>query len=157
MFHPPITACTEADIPALAGLMRGVQATRLPCGGRGIPEVVFASALSEGARLLAYRAEAVPRGVLMWRWRKESSTEGPKERSAALRAQLDHIWVEPSWRRRGVARRLIAAFEAEIAAQGACGWLAQGEGMSAASGALMRRAGACACSERLEKRFQQPV
>ncbi|MCA0995463.1 ESCO1/2 family N-acetyltransferase [Alloyangia pacifica] len=153
MFHPPITACTEADIPALAGLMRGVQAPRLPCGGRGVPEVVLASALSEGARLLAYRAEAVPRGVLMWRWRKESSTE----RAEARRAQLDHIWVEPSWRRRGVARRLIAAFEAEIAAQGASGWLAQGEGMSAASGALMRRAGACACSKRLEKRFQQPA
>lgn len=153
-----IAPCTTSDIPALAALLRGLQAhhaAHLPqrfhdrATEADLRDVLH-DALSEGAELLAYRVEGVPRGYLMWRWRERpaSALEHP-----ARLAQLDHIWTDPSWRRRGIARRLIAAFEARTIAQGAQGWSVAPQGTNAAARALMAGAGARPAARMLEKRF----
>ncbi|GGG64865.1 hypothetical protein GCM10011415_09470 [Salipiger pallidus] len=66
--------------------------------------------LDEGARLLVYRAEGVARGCLLWR--VQAGQEG------ARWAVLDHVTVSPSWRRRGLARRLVGRFAEESFQQG---------------------------------------
>ncbi|WP_353472758.1 GNAT family N-acetyltransferase [Salipiger sp. H15] len=137
------TPCDSTDIPALAGMLRGLG----PTGEAGLRDDL-AAAMDAGAQLRAYRVGGVPRGYLVWRWQ---GGEGPR------RAVLEHIWVEPSWRRRGVARRLIAGFEAEIAGQGAQGWITRVEAANAPSRALMLGAGAIGAVEVLEKRLQAPA
>ena len=153
-----ITPCTTSEIPALAALLRGLQshhAAHLPqrfhdrATEADLRDVLH-DALSEGAELLAYRVEGVPRGYLMWRWRERpaSALEHP-----ARLAQLDHIWTDPSWRRRGIARRLIAAFEARAARSGATGWIVALHSFNAASRGLMAGAAAQPSVEVLEKRL----
>lgn len=156
------TPCDSQDIPALATMLRGLNAlhaAHVPHrfhGDAGAPELesFFAEAMASGAQLRAYRLQGVPRGYLMWRWRHAERTalEHPQRR-----AMLEHIWVEPSWRRRGVARRLISGFEAEIAGQGASGWTTMVHAFNAPSRALMTGAGAVGSVEVLEKRFQTPA
>ncbi|MCD1619995.1 GNAT family N-acetyltransferase [Salipiger marinus] len=149
-----IAPCTTSDIPALAALLRGLQAhhaAHLPqrfhdrATEADLRDVLH-HALSEGAELLAYRVEGVPRGYLMWRW-------GDRRDGMPGLAQLDHLWTDPSWRRRGIARRLLAAFEARTIAQGAQGWSVAPQGTNAAARALMAGAGARPAARMLEKRF----
>lgn len=99
---------------------------------------VLAEAQSDGMRFLVYRTEGVVRGYLGWQPRAvpDDALQHP------LRvAVLDQIYVEPIWRRRGLASRLIARFEAEIA-EGFDGWLVQVHAFNKASAALMQKHGA---------------
>ncbi len=153
------TPCDSTDIPALAVMLRGLHGQHVAHvphrfhdgASEAELQAFFATAMAEGAQLRAYRVGGVPRGYLMWRWRCSPATA---LRHPQRRAELEHIWVEPSWRRRGVARRLIAGFEAEIAGQGAEGWTTTVHAFNAPSRALMLGAGASGAVEVLEKRFQ---
>lgn len=91
----------------------------------------------QGTRFLVYRTEGVARGYLAWAPRPvPDATLRHPERIALL----DHIYVEPIWRRRGLASRLIARFEQEVA--GYDGWIVQVWAFNQASAALMTRHGA---------------
>ncbi|WP_343502650.1 GNAT family N-acetyltransferase [Alloyangia pacifica] len=156
------TSCDSKDIPALAVMLRGLHGLHVAHvphrfhdrASEAELQSFLAEAMAQGAQLRAYRVGHVPRGYLMWRWRlSEATTLGHAQR----RAELEHIWVEPSWRRRGVARRLIAGFEAEIAGQGAEGWTTTVHAFNAPSRALMLGAGATGAVEVLEKRFQAAI
>ncbi|MBE9635231.1 GNAT family N-acetyltransferase [Salipiger mangrovisoli] len=152
------TPCDTTDTPALAVLLRGLHAHHVA----QVPhrfhdqatqeelQAVLDDAMAEGAQLRAYRVEGVPRGYLMWRWRLRAGSALEHPQRVAL---LEHIWVDPSWRRRGVARRLIAGFEAEISGQGAEGWITKVHAFNAPSRALMLGAGAMGAVEVLEKRL----
>ncbi|MFW2543823.1 GNAT family N-acetyltransferase [Primorskyibacter sp. 2E107] len=84
----------------------------------------------DGTRFLTYRTEGVARGYLAWTALPVGSL-----------ARLDHVYVMPILRRRGVASRLIARFEQEIA--GAFdGWVVAGPGDTCAARGLMARYGA---------------
>ncbi|MCA0942481.1 GNAT family N-acetyltransferase [Salipiger pacificus] len=153
------TPCDSTDIPALAVMLRGLHGHHVAHvphrfhdrASEAELQAFLAEAMAEGACLCAYRVGQVPRGYLMWRWRLSEVTALKHPQRHAL---LEHIWVEPSWRRRGVARRLIAGFEAEIAGQGAEGWTTAVHAFNAPSRALMLGVGATGAVEVLEKRFQ---
>ena len=93
---------TPADLPHVTALF-GAD-TRTDAGQR------LERQLDQGARLLVYSAEGVARGCLLWR--VQASQEG------ARWAKLDHVAVSPSWRRRGLARRLVGRFAEESLQQG---------------------------------------
>lgn len=95
--------------------------------------------------VLVYRLQAVPRGFLAWR---SDDTRG--------RVRLVHVFVEPNFRRHGMARRMIARFEAEIARSGATGWFARTRDAGPSARALMRRIGANGADGVYEKRLQTP-
>ena len=148
----------RTDLPQVASLLRGLNALHV----QRVPHRFHAEAddaalagmltqdLEAGAEALVYRAEGVVRGYLLWRLREvpESAVERPR-----CLAVLDHIAVAPSWRRRGIARRLVAGFEAEITARGCESWVAHVHSFNGASRGLMQRAGAARAVEVYEKRL----
>lgn len=152
-----IDTLTDADLPALATMLRGLNRHHI----RNVPGRYhdtasntdlcgfLQAALEGGARILLYRTEGVPRGYLMWRLRDQ-----PADAVQIARRQgvLEHIHVAAGWRRRGIARRLIRRFEAEIAKVGCTGWVTHVHAFNTASAALMRGAGA----EVVVKTYEKP-
>ncbi|WP_370158531.1 GNAT family N-acetyltransferase [Salipiger bermudensis] len=149
----------QSDLPQVASPLRGMNALHV----QRVPQRFHAEAddaalvgmlaqeLDSGAEALVYRAEGVGRGYLLWRRRTVSRSAVERPRSLAV---LDHIAVAPSWRRRGIARRLVAGFEAEIAARGCDVWVAHVHSFNGASRGLMQRAGATRAVEVYEKRLR---
>ncbi len=148
----------QTDLPQVASLLRGLNALHV----QRVPHRFHAEAdepalagmlaheLDTGAEALVYRAEGVARGYLLWRPREVAVSAVERPRKLAV---LDHIAVAPSWRRRGIARRLVAGFEEEIAARGCDGWIASVHSFNAPSRGLMQRAGAERAVEVYEKRL----
>lgn len=142
-----ITPATPDDIPDLAQMLRGLNAlharhlperfhdTARDAGLRGI----FRDHMGQGAQVLIYRTEGVARGYLMW---MAEERPGTTLEHAQRHAVLDHIYVAPGWRRRGIGGRLIRRFEAEARAAGHARWLTRVHDFNRASLALMDRAGA---------------
>ncbi|MBS0125107.1 GNAT family N-acetyltransferase [Thetidibacter halocola] len=155
-----ITEATQTDIPALADMLRDLNACHLPHAphrlhGDGDPaalEGFFNEAMERGARVLVYRTEGVARGYLMW---LVQDRPGDAVTRPLRRALLDHVWVEPVWRRRGLAARLIARFEQDSRAAGCTGWIAHVFAVNAGSQALMRGQGAGCVTETFEKRYRR--
>ena len=98
-----------------------------------------AAALAGGAEALVYRTGGVPRGYLLW---NRHPPGPPILLHARNLAVLDHVWVEPGWRRQGIAARLVARFEDVAAQAGATGWMSRVHAFNRASSALMEEAGA---------------
>lgn len=121
---------SKTDLPHVATLLRP--------GGH---------AADAGVCGLVYRAEGVPRGCLLW------AVERRPERGRRPLAVLQDVSVAASWRRRGIGRRLLAAFERDIAAAGCGGWCTPAGTPTPAMRALMRRAGAEEAGGDLVKRF----
>jgi aminoglycoside 6'-N-acetyltransferase I len=150
------------DLPALADMLYALNAfhaDHLPSrfhtmGDRAALEAWFGSALAEGARILLYRTEGLPRGYLMWRVvdRPVSALE-----MATRLALMDHIHVDPIWRRRGLATRLIARFETDLRNEGCSGWVSKVHAFNHASAAMMRGAGAHVSVEMYAKQMPQRV
>lgn len=142
-----IDTCTEEDAAQLAPLLRGLNALH----ARHLPgrfhdeagEAALASHLraemARGRCVLGYRAGGALRAYLMWRLEDRSASA--LERAGRV-AVLDHLFVAPTWRRRGVGRRLVARFEEEARAGGAAEWIVTWHSFNTASEALMRSAGA---------------
>ncbi|MDA7430077.1 GNAT family N-acetyltransferase [Primorskyibacter aestuariivivens] len=142
-----ITAAIPDDIPDLAQMLRGLNALHT----RHLPErfhdtgsevelrSFFRDRMGQGAQILIYRTETVARGYLMWM--AEERAETMLERAGA-QAVLDHIYVAPGWRRRGIGGRLIRRFEAEARAAGHAMWLTRVPVFNRASLTLMEGAGA---------------
>ncbi len=122
---------SETDLPHVAALLRP--------GGH---------APDADAYGLVYRAEGVPRGCLLWVIERRSQS------GARRLAVLRDVSVAASWRRRGIGRRLLAAFERDIAAAGCGGWCTPAGAPTPAMRALMRRAGAEGAEGALVKRFE---
>ncbi|MBV7394020.1 GNAT family N-acetyltransferase [Mameliella sediminis] len=153
-----IDTASHSDIPALAELLFALNAhhaTDLP--GRfhkdgALPELesFLSDRLTGGARALIYRTEGVARAYLLWQIleRPASALEHP-----ARMALLDHIYVAPIWRHRGLARRLIARFENDIREEGCEGWLTRVHAFNTASAAMMQGAGAQLSVQTFEKRL----
>jgi GNAT superfamily N-acetyltransferase len=153
-----IDFATSDDLTALADMLHALNAyhavhlpERFHTGGDSAQLCgFFEQALAEGARILLYRTEAVPRGYLMWRRIDRSASV--LEHGAPL-ALLDHVHVEPIWRRRGLGTRLIARFESEIRSEGCTGWITKVHAFNDPSAALMRGAGADLSVRIFEKRL----
>ena len=151
-----IQPATPRDLPALARMLRdlnALHAAHVPArfhdeGPEAALRAFFEEAQGQGARVLVYRTEGLARGYLMWRPQPEGVPALERSRRMAV---LDHLYVEPIWRRRGLAGRLLRRFEAEIAAEGFDGWLSRVHGFNAASGALMSGAGAAVAVQVFEK------
>ena len=148
----------DTDLPHVASLLRGLNALHV----QRVPhrfhddadpetlEAFLATLMEQGGRILVYRAEGVPRGYLLWKLRDIPASAVERGRRVAV---LEHIAVAPSWRRRGIARRLVERFETGIRSEGCEGWVTTVHSFNAASGALMRRAGARAAVELLENQL----
>ncbi|SNT11903.1 GNAT family N-acetyltransferase [Antarctobacter heliothermus] len=149
---------TDTDIPALADMLYALNAHHaadLPGrfhteGDAPALRTFFVEKLGQGARILLYRTEGVPRAYLMWQVLDHAATALEHPRRQAL---LDHIHVQPIWRHRGLARRLIARFEIDSAAEGCTGWITRVHAFNTPSAALMRGAGAHLAVETYEKRL----
>ncbi|MBN8185589.1 GNAT family N-acetyltransferase [Salipiger thiooxidans] len=153
-----IDSFLDTDLPHVASLLRGLNALHV----QRVPhrfhddadaetlEAFVATLMEQGARILVYRAEGVPRGYLLWKLRDIPASAVERERRVAV---LEHIAVAPSWRRRGIARRLVERFETGIRSEGCEGWLTTVHSFNDASAALMRRAGARPAVELLEKQL----
>lgn len=141
-----IHLATDRDLPALAALLDGFDTGhaahfRADAGPGASP--------GQGARILVYRTEGVPRACLTWR---------PAEPDhSGKTARLDHIFVQPIWRRRGLGTRLILHFEQEIARVGCSGWIAGGHGLRGAAVGLFQDAGATWSGESYRKALQTPA
>ncbi|EEX13714.1 GCN5-related N-acetyltransferase [Citreicella sp. SE45] len=148
----------DTDLPHVASLLRGLNALHV----QRVPhrfhddadpetlEAFLATLMEQGGRILVYRAEGVPRGYLLWKLRDIPASAVERGRRVAV---LEHIAVAPSWRRRGIARRLVERFETGIRSEGCEGWVTTVHSFNDASAALMRRAGARAAVELLEKQL----
>ncbi|NVK60965.1 MAG: GNAT family N-acetyltransferase [Rhodobacteraceae bacterium] len=148
----------DTDLPHVAALLRGLNALHV----QRVPhrfhddadpetlEAFLATLMEQGGRILVYRAEGVPRGYLLWKLRDIPASAVERGRRVAV---LEHIAVAPSWRRRGIARRLVERFETGIRSEGCEGWVTTVHSFNAASGALMRRAGARPAVQLLEKQL----
>lgn len=142
-----ITQATQSDLPALVPLLRelnGLHAENLPrrfhqSGSNSDLLEVLRTGHVTGTRFLIYKTEGVVRGYLAWVMAPRGKPGLEHPQTLAL---LDHIYVEPILRRRGVASRLIARFEADISALGAEGWTVRVHSFNRASAALMERHGA---------------
>ena len=157
-----IDTATDDDIPALADMLFALNAHH----ARDLPgrfhtdgpapalQAFFAEQMGQGARVLLYRTEGVPRGYLLWQLLEHPGSALEHPRRQAL---LDHIYVAPIWRRRGVAQRLVARFESEIAAECCSGWISRVHAFNSASAALMRGQGAQLAVETFEKRLPAPA
>jgi len=151
-----IFAQTIDDIPGLVAMLRGLNLCHVSHGPHPVHNYAteaeladfLATAMADGAQVLAYRAGGVPRGYLMWRLCDVAPGVVDRQRRFGF---LDHIYVEPSWRRKGIAGRLIARFESEIAAQACTGWRSTARNFNTASAALMARAGAEVAAYMFEK------
>lgn len=142
-----ITPATPQDIPDLAHMLRGLLALHVRhCPdrfhGNGTDADLhgfFEHRLHEGAQILIYRTETVARGYLLWL--AQETPETVLERAQRL-AILDHIYVAPGWRRRGIGGRLIRRFEQDAREGGHAQWLTRVHAFNRASLTLMDRAGA---------------
>lgn len=142
-----IDTATDRDLPALASMLYALNAhhaaqrpARFHTEGRATDIAVFlADAMAEGAHVLLYKTEGVPRGYLMWRLIDRPASPLEYAGRAGL---LDHIYVEPIWRRRGVGQRLIARFEREISEAGCDNWITRVHAFNGASANLMQEVGA---------------
>jgi GNAT superfamily N-acetyltransferase len=142
-----ITKATEADIPALVPLLRDLNAhhaAHVPErfhteGSDAAIAALLSTMMGQGTHFLLYRTESVARGYLAWLPRPlpDSALQHPLRM-----ALLDHIYVEPIWRRRGLASRLVARFESDVAREGFDGWTVQVHAFNHAANALMQRHGA---------------
>ncbi len=142
-----IRDCVDTDLPKLVSLLRSLNMLhvqhlphRFHDEARD-PELLsfFQARQAKGARILAYFTEGLPRGYLMWEVEHRDMTCVTLARHQAV---LDHIYVEPGWRRRGIGRRLITRFEAECAQVPCKEWISRVHSFNDASNALMRGAGA---------------
>ena len=156
-----IDTATDADIPVLADMLYALNAHHA-CAvperfhTNGAPadiRAMLAEKMGQGARALLYKTEGVARGYLLWEPldRPGTGLERPQRH-----AVLDHIYVVPIWRRRGVAQRLIAQFECDSAAQGCAGWVTRVHAFNTASAGLMRGAGAALAVETYAKTLGNP-
>ncbi|WP_121631001.1 GNAT family N-acetyltransferase [Tropicibacter alexandrii] len=142
-----ITQACDADIPAIARMLHDLNALHAhhrpdrfhDHGPQDALCAFLRDQMGQGARILLYVTEGVPRGYLMW---KDARADPTALEHARGQAVLDHIHVEPVWRRRGLASRLIARFETDLKAEGLTGWRSQVHTFNHASAALMRRHGA---------------
>lgn len=142
-----ITEATQSDLSGLVPLFRSLNdlhAVHVPdrfhdAASDADLHDVLQGAWQGGSRFLVYRTEGVARGYLKWQMMPVGIAALERPRRIAL---LDHIWVEPIWRRRGLASRLIDRFEQDSAGAGAQGWTVRVHAFNAASAALMRRHGA---------------
>ena len=142
-----ITEATQSDLGGLVPLFRSLNdlhAVHVPdrfhdAASDADLHEVLQDAWNAGSRFLVYRTEGVARGYLKWQMLPEGVAALERPRRTAL---LDHIWVEPIWRRRGLASRLIDRFERDSAGAGARGWTVRVHAFNAASAALMQRHGA---------------
>lgn len=147
---------TQTDLRDVAALLRGLNAlhaAKLPqrfheTADEAALGAFLSEQLGQGARALVYRTEGVARGYLLWRMREVPASAVERARRLAV---LDHIAVAPSWRRRGIGRRLVARFEAEAAEAGCAAWVTAVHVFNAPSAALMRQAGAARAVDVLEK------
>ncbi len=141
-----VTAC-RSDLRDLTPLLRALNALHVNHvpkvyhdeGSDAGLEAVLARVLEEDGQILVYRTQSTARGYLAWKPARPAVSAVERPRKLAV---LDHIYVEPIWRRRGTGGRLIASFEAEIRAQGYTGWQASVHLFNNASCALMGAAGA---------------
>lgn len=153
-----IDSFLDTDLPHVASLLRGLNALHVQQAPHLFHddadaetlEAFLATLMEQGGRILVYRAEGVPRGYLLWKLRDIPASAVERGRRVAV---LDHIAVAPSWRRRGIARRLVERFEAGIRSEGCEGWVTTVHSFNDASAALMRRAGARPAVELLEKQL----
>jgi GNAT superfamily N-acetyltransferase len=153
-----IDTLTLDDIPALAQMLRGLNrlhAHHLPQsyhdnGTDDALETFFHQQFEQGARLIGYRLEGLPRGYLMWQLQDKPADELMHARRRAL---LDHIYVDPILRKRGVGKRMIAAFEQAIALEGCRSWVSLVHDFNAPSQQLMRQAGAGVAVQMFERRL----
>ncbi|EIE52863.1 N-acetyltransferase [Citreicella sp. 357] len=144
------------DLPQVAPLLRGLNALHAaqvphrfhPDAGDAALGAFLERELASGARGLVYRTEGVVRGYLLWRCRTVPCTAVEHARTIAV---LDHIAVAPSWRRRGIGRRLAERFETQARAAGCDGWIVAVHSFNTASAALMRGLGARDAVTMLEK------
>lgn len=149
------------DLPQVAPLLRGLNGLHVAHvphrfhddAGDAALAAFLEHQLASGARGLVYRAEGVVRGYLLWRCQERPRTAVDCARTVAV---LDHIAVAPSWRRRGIARRLVERFEKQAHAEGCDGWTVTVHSFNAASAALMRGVGARDAVTTLEKQFATP-
>ncbi|MFW2587811.1 N-acetyltransferase family protein [Sagittula sp. SSi028] len=155
-----ITTLTPEDLNQIVPLLRdlnALHAMHLPDrfhndGSDAALLELLRAEHAQGARFIMYETEGVARGYLKWR----PMPEGPQALCRPQRrALLDHIYVDPIWRRRGLASRLITRFETEIAAEFA-GWTVRVHAFNRASRALMDRHGAHAAVLSLDKPLGQP-
>lgn len=152
-----IDTFTDSDLPALATMLRGLNIhhmchapDRFHDAASDVDLCAFLKdAMAGGSQILLYRTEGVPRGYLMWRLRDQAADPVQIARRHGV---LEHIHVAAGWRRRGIARRLIRRFEAEIDGIGCTGWITQVHAFNTASAALMRGAGAEVVVNTFEKR-----
>ncbi len=157
-----IDTATDHDLPALASMLYALNAhhaAQLPARfhTEGQPQdltAFFAQAMEEGARVLLYQTEGIPRGYLMWRRIERPATALERAGCTAL---LDHIYVQPIWRRRGLGQRLITRFEQDIAETGCDRWITRVHAFNGASATLMQRAGARLSVQVFEKPLQTPA
>lgn len=151
-----IDPLSNQDLPQVAPLLRGLNALHVSQVPHRFHDAsddttlggFLAQQLAEGALGLVYRTEGVVRGYLLWRMRDIPDNAVERGRRVAL---LDHIAVAPSWRRRGIARRLAQRFESDARAAGCDGWVVYVHGFNAASRGLMRGLGAQDAVQVLEK------
>ncbi|MCR9275571.1 MULTISPECIES: GNAT family N-acetyltransferase [Mameliella] len=156
-----IDTATDRDIPALAEMLFSLNAHHADDvperfhteGPQEDLQGFLAERMAEGARALVYRTEGVARAYLLWQVIDQPATALEKARKMAV---LDHIYVAPIWRHRGLARRLIARFEAESSALGCTSWMTRVHAFNQASAAMMQGAGARLAVQVFEKPLQAP-
>lgn len=142
-----IDPATPDDIPDLAAMLRllnGCHAAHLPdrfhqSGSQTDLCAFFEARMDAGGQVLLYKTEGVARGYAFWEPLVLEDTALTHARRCAL---LDHVFVMPGWRRRGIARRLLRRFEADIKEDGFSEWTVRVDSFNAASLALMKGAGA---------------
>lgn len=142
-----IETARPGDLAALADLLPA-QGAPYPC------RHALAEAMHAGARVLLYRTEGVPRGVLIWQPPVPSA--GAPDRAPVL-ALLLHVQVQPIWRRRGLATRLIARAEQDMRAGCLLGWGGEVPEGNRPGERLIRGAGATCEGGVCQKRFQTPA
>lgn len=153
-----ITPATHQDIPALAEMLRDLNEWHVPhaphrlrqAGDIGDLGQFFETRMAKGAQILITRTEGTVRGYLMWTIQDRPADAVSKP---VRRALLDHIYVEPIWRRRGLAQRMIQRFEADSAAGGCSGWITHVFAVNTASQRLMAGQGAQHQTVVMEKRY----
>lgn len=124
--NPAIRAATGADRPALERFMaalqdheRAMEPNRLPGAQMAATHVAALLAwVSEhpAAGCLIAQDDRGPAGFLLWGIEKEPGTYVlPRNRIVGC---LSDLWIEPRARGRGLARALVRAAEAHLAAHG---------------------------------------
>lgn len=153
-----IDTLTLDDIPALVQMLRGLNRLHvhhLPRAyhDKGTDEALeafFHEQFEQGARLIGYRLEGLPRAYLMWQVQDKPADALTQARRRAL---LDHIYVDPILRKRGVGKRMISAFEQAMAQEGCESWVSYVHDFNRPSQQLMQQAGAQPYVQMFERRL----